>query len=85
MQVSAAFENFVCNAGGVNLVDVKVKSHDYLILITSGIMQRCIALGFQDAKSIGTVQALDAMCAAWIALLQPKFYKKVSSYTRDCW
>jgi len=59
------------------MADVKIKSHDYLVLVTSGILQRIVALGFQHPASQNTVGALDALCAAWIALLQPSFFKKV--------
>lgn len=55
----------------------KVKSHDYLVLMTSGLLQRAVQLGLPDMASRTFVQAVDSLCAAWKLLLSPSFVREV--------
>jgi len=48
----------------------KLRAHDVLVTITSGIFSRAILMGL-GAEGAGAADAIDEICAMWKHLLQP--------------
>jgi hypothetical protein len=65
------------NAGQVAVSATRVKSHDYLVLLVSGVLSRALHLGLPLSASQPFLRAVDALCTAWTSLLLPEHTEKV--------
>jgi len=57
--------------GNVEVSATRVKSHDHLVLLVSGVLSRALHLGLPSPASQPFLNAIDELCATWSNLLRP--------------
>lgn len=58
------------NAAFAEMTQKRLKSHDFLVMMTSGVFARAVAIGL-DLAGTEAASAVAEICFAWQLLLQP--------------